>query len=53
MFGLLGYFLLAASGPAGAICGRKTPARAREVLAVRGVRGSAAGARVFVVKYLE
>ena len=46
MFGLLGYFTPSARGPSWAICGRKTPARPREVVTVRGVRGAAAGARL-------
>ena len=53
MFGLLGYFVLSARGPSGAICGRKTLPRPMEVLAVRGVRGTNAGAGSFVVKCLK
>ena len=53
MFGLLGYLPRAARGPACAICGHKTLARAREVVAVREVRVALADARCFAVKCLK
>jgi hypothetical protein len=51
--GLLGYFALAACGPSRGICGRKTLAKQREVVADRGVRCAGAGVGIYVVKSLK